>query len=99
MFIYSFRISVVAADARSVQWSKQTAETVARITGVPTHVRIRVGGPLEVLFTAEHASMDSLLASQGKMAADADYQARIAKAVSDGLFVPGSTETAIWVEP
>ena len=98
MFIYSFRITAGAADAKSVELARKIAESVTRITGNPVRLHIRVGGPLELLFTGTYESLDALLEAQGKLAADAGYQAQLASTLTEGGYVPGSSETAIWVE-
>ncbi len=65
--------------------------------GIEVSVAMPIGGnPSRIAWNTRYDSLAELESMFGKMMADADYNAMVAK--NSGLFIAGSIEDAIWRE-
>jgi hypothetical protein len=99
MFVYSYVVTPAVSDAKTMAWCKKITDLGSRASGLTWNLRARIGGPLGILWTMECNSLDELLGAMQKIDGDAAYQAALAEAGAENLFIPGSALTTIWVQP
>lgn len=82
--------------ADSVAWSCAAMEHATKSTGqVGTVATSVAGGMFEVYWFAGSDTAEELDAARQTMSDDAEYQAMIAQAGADGLFIEGSVEATV----
>ena len=85
--------------AQSIAWSVAAMEHATKVTGqVGTVATTAAGNMFQVYWFAGSDTAEELDAARQKMSGDADYQAMIAQAGADGLFLDGSVEEMVLVK-
>ncbi len=94
------RATIAGKDlAQSIAWSCAAMERATKITGqAGTVATTAAGNMFQVYWFAGSETAEQLDAARQTMNGDADYQAMIAQAGADGLFVDGSVEEMVLVK-
>jgi len=96
MITYAILAKIAKNGPAVTTWARQITELVAKKTGVTSNALTRLGGPMDILFVSQYEDLAAFEKGQAALLTDPDYIKLIESAQSQGLFVPGSIDTAFW---
>jgi hypothetical protein len=97
MIRYTLRATIAKPGPAAAAWSRKAADLVGAKLGVTFNVSTRLGGPQEIIFVSEYADLAAFEQAQAKLLGDAEYNRLIDAMSAEGLFLPGTADTAFWL--
>src|ERR1043165_3358326 len=92
----SFRVAP-GKNLEANEYFHTVVRQVKKITGTDVKILTQLGGPMgHFVLLSQYESVAEWDQSRSKLQNDVQFQKLIAQAGSDGLFIPGSTNSSIW---
>ncbi|MFM9863213.1 MAG: hypothetical protein ACKVRO_06365 [Micropepsaceae bacterium] len=92
----SFRVAP-GKNLEANEYFHTVVRQVKKITGTELRILNQLGGPMgHFVLSATYDALADWDQSRQKLQNDVPFQKLVAQAGSDGLFIPGQVESAIW---
>ena len=92
----SFRVAP-GKNHEATEYFQQVVRQVKRLTDTEVRVLTQLGGPMgHFVLSSSFDNLNAWDQARTKIANDVSFQKLVSEAGKEGLFIPGSVESAIW---
>jgi quinol monooxygenase YgiN len=92
----SYRVAP-GKNLEAVEYLQKVAREVKKVAGTDFHLSTQLAGPAgHFLLSAQYESVAKWDEARNKVANDPTFQKLLVESGTQGLFIPGTVETALW---
>jgi hypothetical protein len=92
----SFRVAT-GKNAEALEYLQSIVRQAKKLSGAELRILTRLGGPIgQYVITGQYEDLNAWNAARSKLTLDPTFQKLQAGAATAGLFVPGTTESALF---